>query len=776
MMQLGWQQAFRGQLAPEILLWDEQSVSDFSKDYHTFSPILVRDLDDKVAQCVVSPRNEAELDAVLSLAARTGVPLTVRGGGTGNYGQCVPLTGGVILNLAKYNQILEVAEGWMRVQAGTKMGKMETAARVAGFELRMLPSTFQSATIGGFLCGGFGGIGSITWGTIWDQLVRSLTVKTLEVEPRTFRVEGEDVLPYLHTYGTIGIISEVELNIAPRIEWRQWAVTFDTFEDAFRFADGIARDPGITKRLVSVVDAPVTRAFLPLDLPADRPVVFAETDDRHQAAVTQKVEAGRGTVAVSWEPALYHVGIGVSDFTWNHTTLWARKSDSRYTYLQIQYEPDRVLEQVAQFRKIHPEMLHHLEFARQGAKIMVAGLPLVPYSGEAALNRLMADCNAHGLPVANPHTADLEDGGRSFPADKLWRIKGSNDPFELLNQKKLKRPSHRGPVTGRPHVQVALPEEGRVGLEVTRIRAEARGVLSVEFRSADTAELPSFGPGAHLGLYLPNGLMRQYSLVNDPRETHRYTIAVDLTSASQGGSRYVHSSLRRGDIVEAEVPQSNFSLEPGAGCHVFLAGGIGVTPFVSMARWCEAEGLPWRMTYTARSRQRAAYLEQLVALGGDRVTVHIPNEQGGKRLDVASVVAGLGPQDHLYCCGPTGLMMATKAAAGDRAGQISYEWFGAPEPSGGHEKPRAPFEVTLRKTGISFVVAADQSLLEAMEDRGLDPPFFCRSGICRTCESSVCSGTPDHRDFVLTDKERTDRKKMMICVSRAEGSSLELDL
>lgn len=773
-MHQGWQQTFRERLAPEIVLWDEQSVHEYSKDYHTFSPVLVRELDDKIAQCVVSPRDEVELDLVLSLVAQTGVPLTVRGGGTGNYGQCVPLTGGVVLSLAKYHKILEVGEGWMRVQAGAKLGKMESAARAVGFELRMLPSTFQSATVGGFLCGGFGGIGSITWGTIWDRLVRSLTIKTLEPQPRTFRVEGDDVLPYLHTYGTIGILSEVELNLAPRTEWHQWAVTFDTLEDAFHFADGLARDPAVAKRLVSVIEAPITPTFLPLDLPGDRPVVFTETDDRQTSLVEQRITGARGIVHLSLEPGAYHVGIGVSDFSWNHTTLWARKSDARYTYLQIQYEPNRVLEQVEHFRRIHPEMLHHIEFARQGSQILVAGLPLVPYTGEEDLNRLMADCNAHGLPVANPHTADLEDGGRSFPPDRLWALKDANDPWELLNQRKLKRPAHRGPVRARPQPLTAV--DGRIRLQVTRVRAEARGVLSVEFRSPEAPELPPFEPGAHLGLVLPNGLRRPYSLVNQPGETHRYTIAVALTPTSRGGSRFVHGSLRRGDIVEAEPPRSHFTLKEGVRCHVFLAGGIGVTPLVSMARWCEAEGLEWRMVYTAHSRQQAAYLDDLVTLGGPRVRVHIPEEHRGQRLDVAEVVTGLQPDEHLYCCGPTGLMLATKRAAAGLGDRVSYEWFGAPDHASGPTKPNLPFEVTLRQSGQTITVAAGQSLLEAMEDRGLDPPFFCRSGICRSCEAKVCQGTPDHRDFVLTDKERAEGKTMMICVSRAEGPTLELDL
>lgn len=273
------------------LLWDEASRIKYSMDYHHFSPILVRDLQGSLGECIASPTTEEELDELLAFAAREKVPVTVRGNGTGNYGQCVPVTGGLVLNLSKYNKILETSDGIMRVQAGARLGKMESTARRAGYELRTMPSTFQSATIGGFLCGGFGGIGSIRWGTIWDGLVTYLKIKTVEPVPRTIELYGSEVRPYLHTYGTIGILAEVGINLAPRMEWMQWAVAFNSFADAFRFGREAAEAADIDKRLISVHEWPIPACFEPLKLEPDQAVVLMEADEQSEEQLRALITA-----------------------------------------------------------------------------------------------------------------------------------------------------------------------------------------------------------------------------------------------------------------------------------------------------------------------------------------------------------------------------------------------------------------------------------------------------------------------------------------------------
>ncbi|TKH41415.1 FAD-linked oxidase [Paenibacillus terrae] len=439
-----WTAILKERIDSELLQWEEPAIAKYSMDYHHFSPVLTSQLQGKVAECIASPRTEDEFDTLLSIAAELGVPLTVRGNGTGNYGQCVPVTGGIVLNLAKYNKVLETGEGIMRVQAGARLGKMESTARKAGYELRTMPSTFQTATIGGFLSGGFGGIGSISWGTIWDGLVRSLKIKTVEIQPRTIELQGEEVLPYLHTYGTIGILSEVEINLAPRVEWMQWAVTFDSFEQAFRFGQLVAEDTSVVKRLISIHEWPIPSYFVPLDIPEGRTAVLLEIDTACEARLERVIVENGGLSSKKVSAEQYHKGVGVSDFTWNHTTLWARKADPGLTYLQLNFDPAHALEQISAMKKEYPEVMNHIEFARQNGNLLISGLPLVPFTTEERLNQLMEHYEENGVVVNNPHTWDLKEGGRSYAHDHLWEIKHRNDPKGILNQEKLKHQAVSG--------------------------------------------------------------------------------------------------------------------------------------------------------------------------------------------------------------------------------------------------------------------------------------------------------------------------------------------
>lgn len=439
-MKKGWQDRLKKSVSPNSLHWDPVSLQKYSVDYHHFSPVLARELKGKVAECIASPRNAEELDAILSIAAEYGVPLTLRGSGTGNYGQCVPLSGGIVLHFANMDKIIEVGDGFMRVQPGARMGKMEAVARSAGQELRTMPSTFQTATIGGFLSGGFGGIGSITWGTIWDGLVQSLTVKTVEVKPRTFEVSGNETRPYLHTYGTLGVLSEIQIATAPRVEWMQWIVSFADWETAATFAREIAEDERLEKRLVSCHEWPIPSFFVPFKLPAGRSVVLAEIGESCEAAFLKHVGKRFGQVERKITSEYYHRGLGVSDFSWNHTTLWALKSDPDITYLQVNFDPHHFIEKTKRIKAEFPEFMAHVEFAKINGSLTVSGLPLLRFESEERLNRLIAHCREIGLFVANPHTSNLEDGGRSYPHDKLWAIKRRNDPYEVLNPQKLKVP------------------------------------------------------------------------------------------------------------------------------------------------------------------------------------------------------------------------------------------------------------------------------------------------------------------------------------------------
>lgn len=314
----------------------------------------------------------------------------------------------------------------------------------------------------------------------------------------------------------------------------------------------------------------------------------------------------------------------------------------------------------------------------------------------------------------------------------------------------------------------------KLRLEVADVTADARDVMLVELRAGGGAALPPFEPGAHLEIELPNGLIRHYSLTNDPRERDRYVVGVGRAARSRGGSVYIHQMLRRGMPLTVSV-RNNFRLAPEPQRFLFIAGGIGITPIMAMIRWCEANGRQWRLAYAVRSAQRAAFLETLRGFG-ERAHCHFDDEAGGV-LDVGRWLASVQPGEHVYCCGPQPLMAAVKSGAAHLdAAQVHFEYFAAPADAAPPAAAEGSFQVTLGKSGQTFTVGPDQSVLETLEAHGISVPFSCREGMCGTCETGVCAGEIEHRDYVLTEDQRQAGKSMMVCVSRARSPVLVLDL
>ncbi len=313
-------------------------------------------------------------------------------------------------------------------------------------------------------------------------------------------------------------------------------------------------------------------------------------------------------------------------------------------------------------------------------------------------------------------------------------------------------------------------------LRVASASCEAKDVMRVELAAADGGELPPFTPGAHLALSLANGMQRQYSLVNDWRERHRYVLGVGLAPNGRGGSAFVHAQFRPGIQVESSLPVNNFALEPDAQRYLFIAGGIGVTPILAMVQWCEAGGKPWKLVYATRSRVRLAFYETLAAFG-TRVKFHCDDDSGGP-LNVKAVMADVSPGTHVYCCGPAPLMEAVQQAGGHLGPDgLHFEWFSAPASDGAvaHVNDDG-FWIDLKQSGRSLHVPGGQSILEVLEQSGYELPFSCREGVCGTCETTVCAGEPDHRDYVYSPAQREGLRTMLICVSRARSPRLQLDL
>lgn len=312
--------------------------------------------------------------------------------------------------------------------------------------------------------------------------------------------------------------------------------------------------------------------------------------------------------------------------------------------------------------------------------------------------------------------------------------------------------------------------ENFLQLIVHRMTWEAESVLSVEFVHADGKPLPAWTPGAHIDVHV-GGQIRQYSLCGDPRATDVYRIGVLNEHASRGGSRYVHTALRPGQTVTVSEPRNHFALEDAAG-YVFIAGGIGITPLLAMAREAARRGDAWRMVYGGRSRPSMAFtaeLAELAALGGEMTLV--PQDEHG-HIDLDAAFAELPEGTLVYSCGPEPLLAAVEERCPGE--QLRLERFAAPvvERSGDDET----FEVECRTSGMTLSVGAGTSILQAAEDAGLSVRSSCRDGICGSCETRVLDGTPDHRDFLLSEAEQAAGATMMICVSRCASGRLVLDL
>jgi FAD/FMN-containing dehydrogenase len=431
-----------------------ESLEALSKDFYWYSPVLKRLLDDKVAGLAVRVGSVAELRAVLAACSRAGVPVVARGGGTGNYGQCVPLHGGVVLDLTRMDRIIDIsADGVLRTETGARLGTIEIEARKRGWELRCMPSTWMKSSIGGFFCGGSGGIGSITWGGIGAPgNVKSVTLMSCEASPRLIRLEEAELAPGLRGYGTTGIMVEIEMRLAPKRDYDQLLFGCADWGTILDWTDFAARKAEWRKRLVTQFEWPIPSYFKPLARyfrPGQHVSLFLI--DRSQ---TDELVASAAAAGVD---CVYRVPLPdpprppfVSDYTYNHTTLWAMKSDPQFTYLQAGFAAN-FREQFVQLQSRFPgEILLHLEWMSGGAKpdprgqgfiqgdqVFVASIPLVRFVSEARLREIIDYCAGIGVGIANPHTYLLEEGGHDPNIGAKRSLKERMDPGGLLNPGKM---------------------------------------------------------------------------------------------------------------------------------------------------------------------------------------------------------------------------------------------------------------------------------------------------------------------------------------------------
>jgi FAD/FMN-containing dehydrogenase len=422
-------------------------VKQKSRDFFWYSPVLKRQLDQVSADLIVSPTSEEQVLQTLAAAHDLGIPVTPRGTGTGNYGQAMPLSGGVLLDLAGFNKVKRIEHGRYVAEPGAIMARIDDETRAhSRQELRLHPSTYQTASIGGFIAGGSGGVGSIKWGGLrdWGNIIR-LKVATMEASPRILEMTGEDLHKVAHAYGTNGIITEVEMPLGPAYDWVDVILGFDTLRAATEFANELGEQDGLALKNLAVIAAPIGQDYFLRHkkfLPEGSHLVIVMAADFAVEALLAYARRFRGAELLlrsdrlSAEeakglPPAYELG-------WNHTTLRALRVDPAITYLQVLYPfPD----QVELVERIHArfgnEVLCHLEFVRFDGKITCFGLPLVRFTTEERLNEIIAVHEEMGAPIFNPHRYTLEEGGMKQTDDAQLAFKREADPQGLLNPGKM---------------------------------------------------------------------------------------------------------------------------------------------------------------------------------------------------------------------------------------------------------------------------------------------------------------------------------------------------
>ncbi len=417
-----------------------------SRDTYWYSPILKKQLDGKVADVIVQPKSADELTQIIALCVRERVPIVPRGAGTGNYGQSVPIHGGVLISTKRMNQILELTPELARLEAGVILLNVETAAREIGAELRFFPSTLPTSTAAGFMAGGSAGPGSMNWGNLWTPgNILQVTIITIEEEPQTIKIsDPAEMQAVIHNCGLTAFISEVTFALAPAEPWQQYVLAHPHFEDALRFGEQLAKDKQFPTRLVSVLDWPSPTFFKQLikenACPDDHALVLLHTTKNKSDVEHIAQSAG---ARVTWHnpvASTHKSNLELSDFAWNHTTLWALKADPAWTYLQDTLNPENFYEQLRQRKeKFGDDVIDHIEFTGAGGEPYPAGLTLVRYKSDEQIQDVIDYGESIGIMQYSPHTTVLDEENTRWEwkhlveAKKVWDRHGLLNPGHLQN-------------------------------------------------------------------------------------------------------------------------------------------------------------------------------------------------------------------------------------------------------------------------------------------------------------------------------------------------------
>lgn len=420
-----------------------EELARLSTDFHTYSPVLEPLLSPCRAQLAIRVHSLDELRQVVSACARHTVPLTLRGAGTGNYGQCVPLAGGLVIDLSGLRQLrqLDPISGVFTAEAGITLAALDLQLTERGRGLRLAPSTLRSSSLGGFIAGGAGGVGSLRWGFLRDAgNLLGLEVMTVEPEPRLLQLDAEASAPLNHAYGTNGILTALTLPSCAAVDWQQLVVGFMSWEAALDTLQELSHTALLLNN-AALLEAPVAAALpwpsgcTPPRAGEHRLLLLAAPD---AMAVLPAWLAARGGTLQWQEPQAGGRGLPLRELCWNHTTLHWRGSHPDWTYLQLLLPADPQPALAALRQRWGQDLLWHLEAVRQHGAVRLSGLPLVRFRGVGALADLIDHCRALGVLVFDPHECSVEDGGMGQIDPAQVAAKAAHDPAGLLNPGKLR--------------------------------------------------------------------------------------------------------------------------------------------------------------------------------------------------------------------------------------------------------------------------------------------------------------------------------------------------
>jgi len=326
-----------------------------------------------------------------------------------------------------------------------------------------------------------------------------------------------------------------------------------------------------------------------------------------------------------------------------------------------------------------------------------------------------------------------------------------------------------------PPTAVDHPGTQLIAARVAAIETVARDTKVLTLRRADGGALPSYKPGAHIDLHLPNGLVRQFSLAVPARDPDSYAVGVKRDENSRGASRYIVEEMQVGEEITISAPRNTFPLVEDEAHVTLFAGGIGITPIWCMVQELAARNRSWTLYYACRSRADMAFLAALEAFGPQAVHLHFDDEAGGEVLDIAAAVAATPAQAHLYCCGPNPMLKAFEAATSGRPRHVIHVEYFAPKEEENAGK-LGGFWVELARSGEEYFIPEGKKILEVLFEAGADVDYSCELGICGACETRVISGIPEHHDSVLSEDEQAENTRVMICCAGCKSERLVLDM